>query len=94
MSNTQEQIFEETDVLDSTKFNLVLWNDDLNTFDWVIQSLCEVCKLDEVQAEQCSLIIHNRGKCAVKSGEYESLKPMCNAITERGIGATIEEMVH
>jgi len=94
MSNTKYNLEEETDVLDATRFKLVLWNDDVNTFDWVIQTLCEVCKLEEVQAEQCSLIIHNRGKCAVKSGEYETLKPMCSSITDRGISATIEEMVH
>lgn len=84
-----------TDVLTAEQFpyNLIMWNDDVNTFDWVIETLIEVCGHTEEQAEQCSLIIHFKGKCAVKNGDYETLKPMCDAITERGIGATIEMAV-
>lgn len=85
----------ETDVLTSEQFpyNLIVWNDDINTFDWVIETLVEVCHHTQEQAEQCSLIIHFKGKCAVKNGDYDTLKPMCDAITERGIGATIEMTV-
>jgi ATP-dependent Clp protease adaptor protein ClpS len=68
-------------------------DDDVNTFDWVIETLMEVCGHSEEQAEQCSIIIHYKGKCAVKNGDYDTLKPMCDAITERNIGATIEMMV-
>lgn len=74
-------------------YQLIVWNDDVNTFEWVIETLMEVCGHTHEQAEQCSLIIHFKGKCAVKNGDYETLKPMCDAITERGIGATVEELV-
>ena len=71
-------------------FQLVVWNDEVNTFEWVIESLMEVCEHSYEQAEQCAYIIHYKGKYAVKQGSYEQLKPMCDAITERGIGATVE----
>mgnify|MGYP005831209293 CR=1 FL=1 len=70
--------------------NLIVWNDEVNTFEWVIETLVEVCGHAQEQAEQCAYIIHFQGKYAVKEGFYEDLKPMCDAITERGIGATIE----
>lgn len=86
---------DEVDLLTTEQFpyNLIVWNDDVNTFDWVIETLIEICDHTPEQAEQCSLIIHFKGKCAVKNGDYETLKPMCDAITERGIGATIEVVV-
>ena len=86
---------DEVDLLTTEQFpyNLIVWNDDVNTFDWVIETLIEICNHTPEQAEQCSLIIHFKGKCAVKNGDYETLKPMCDAITERGIGATIEVVV-
>jgi ATP-dependent Clp protease adaptor protein ClpS len=74
-------------------FHLVVWNDEVNTFEWVIETLMEVCNHSYEQAEQCAYIIHFKGKYAVKSGSYDELKPMRDAITERGIGATVEEMV-
>ena len=70
--------------------NLIVWNDEVNTFEWVIETLMEVCGHSPEQAEQCSYFIHHKGKYAVKNGPYEDLKPMCDAITERGIGATVE----
>jgi ATP-dependent Clp protease adaptor protein ClpS len=90
--NTEEQI--ETDVLDmlGEQFNLIVWNDDINTFDWVIKTLIDVCGHEYEQAEQCAMFIHFKGKYAVKSGDFDILKPMCDAITDRGIGATVEEM--
>ncbi|GEM_PF-38421 len=69
---------------------LIIWNDEVNTFDWVIQALMEVCGHSQEQAEQCAIIIDSKGKYAVKEGDYDTLKPMCDAITERGINATIE----
>lgn len=83
---------EETDVLTLTEdtCNLVVWNDDVNTFEWVIDTLMEVCGHTFEQAEQCSYFIHYKGKYAVKNGSYEDLKPQCDAITERGINATVE----
>src|SRR3954451_7759059 len=96
-NNTATNPFEaeDTDVLTAKQFpyNLIVWNDDVNTFDWVIETLVQICGHTQEQAEQCSLIIHFRGKCAVKNGDYDTLKPMCDAITERGIGATIEVTV-
>jgi ATP-dependent Clp protease adaptor protein ClpS len=72
-------------------FNLVIWNDDVNTFEWVILALTEICDHSQEQAEQCALLIHTQGKYAVKQGTFEKLKPMCEAICERSINATIEE---
>ncbi len=85
----------ETDVLtaESASWQLIVWNDEVNTFEWVIETLMEVCGHTYEQAEQCSYIIHFKGKYAVKEGMYEDLKPMCNAILDRGIAATIEELV-
>jgi ATP-dependent Clp protease adaptor protein ClpS len=70
--------------------NLIVWNDEVNTFEWVIETLMEVCGHSREQAEQCAYIIHYQGKYAVKNGSYDDLKPPCDAITERGINATIE----
>jgi ATP-dependent Clp protease adaptor protein ClpS len=72
--------------------HLIVWNDDVNTFEWVIETLMEICGHTYEQAEQCAYIIHFRGKYAVKQGTYDELKPKCDAITERGINATVEEM--
>src|SRR5688500_8844520 len=86
------QLEEETDVLTTLDdpYILIVWNDEVNTFEWVIETLIEVCGHTQEQAEQCAYIIHFQGKYAVKQGSYDELKPQCDAITERGIGATIE----
>jgi len=83
---------EDIDVLDDIdqSCSLVVWNDEVNTFEWVIDTLVEICNHTQEQAEQCAMIIHSHGKYAVKHGGYNELKPMCDAITDRGIGATIE----
>ena len=85
----------EIDILTGyeTPYSLIVWNDEVNTFEWVIETLIEVCGHSPEQAEQCSYFIHFKGKYAVKQGSYDELKPQCDAITERGIGATIEVMV-
>lgn len=87
----EEQAY-DTDLLtdEESPFSLVVWNDEVNSFDWVIQTLIEVCHHTTEQAEQCAMIIHTQGKYAVKQGSYDELKPLCDAITDRGIGATIE----
>jgi ATP-dependent Clp protease adaptor protein ClpS len=69
--------------------NLIVFNDDFNTFDHVIESLIKVCKHDPIQAEQCTHIIHYKGKCDVKSGHYEALEVMCTGLLDRGISAEI-----
>lgn len=88
--NTSELIEEGTDTITGEECRLVVWNDEVNTFDWVIETLIDVCKHTQEQAEQCALLIHTQGKYAVKEGTFELLKPMCDEITNRGIGATVE----
>lgn len=85
-------ILELKDVMTKTTspFQIIVWNDDVNTFEWVIETLVEICNHTYEQAEQCAFIIHYSGKYAVKSGSYEDLRPMCDAILERGISATLE----
>ncbi|MBM3443951.1 MAG: ATP-dependent Clp protease adaptor ClpS [Bacteroidetes bacterium] len=82
----------EVEVLDSSRYALIVWNDDVNTFDWVIKTLIEVCRHEPEQAEQCAILIHFTGKTDVKRGSFEALKTMCEAIIDRGIGATVEEI--
>jgi len=77
---------EETD----KEQQIIIYNDDVNTFDWVIESLVSICRHDRIQAEQCSLIIHTVGRCSVKEGTFQKLRPMCEALLERGLSATIE----
>ena len=88
----QDQEFADTDVLTDydNPFSLIVWNDEVNTFEWVIETLMDVCGQSQEQAEQCAMLIHTKGKYAVKRGSYDELKPLCDAITDRGIGATIE----
>lgn len=93
MSNIKTKQVEEVevDVLELTdKKTLVLFNDDVNTFEHVIETLVEVCGHDLVQAEQCTFIIHYNGKCAVKNGTLDELEPMYKEILDRGISAEIQ----
>jgi len=87
----QEQ--EEVDVLEDLDGedpkNLIVYNDDYNTFDHVIQTLVKVCKHTYQQAEQCTWLIHYRGKCSVKTGSFRQLRPMRDGICEAGIDARI-----
>ena len=69
---------------------LVVFNDDHNTFDHVIDTLIKICKHDPMQAEQCTMLIHYRGKCSVKEGGYHFLRPMREGISEAGIKAVIQ----
>ena len=72
---------------------LVVYNDDFNTFDWVIQCFMEVCSHTFEQSEQLSLIVHYKGKAIVKTGNFDKLKPMKDALVERGLSAVIDHMV-
>lgn len=87
----QEEVLEEVleDVKTTELNDLVVFNDDVNTFDHVIKTLIRVCKHTKEQAEQCAMIIHYKGKCAVKTGSFKELKPMKEAICEEGIDARI-----
>ncbi|NTS41457.1 ATP-dependent Clp protease adaptor ClpS [Flavisolibacter sp. BT320] len=93
--STDSDVLVETAVETKTAnpYQLIVWNDDVNTFEWVIETLVEVCGHTYEQAEQCAYIIHFNGKYAVKEGEYEDLRPKCDAILDRGISATIEVIV-
>ncbi len=91
-THTEIQTWQNADTLtipDETS-SLIIWNDEVNTFEWVIETLIDICGHTQEQAEQCSMLIHTKGKYAVKEGSYEILKPQCDAITDRGINATIE----
>lgn len=90
MGNTEVLEQRIIDTQESVKHNLIVFNDDFNTFDHVIDSLIKVCKHEPIQAEQCTYIVHYQGKCDVKSGEYKALEPMCTALLERGITAEIQ----
>jgi len=83
----QNQVIEVA--LDEELRDLVVYNDDFNTFEHVIQTLVKVCRHNLEQAEQCTLIIHHKGKCAVKSGTFDELRPMRESICEVGIDAKI-----
>jgi ATP-dependent Clp protease adaptor protein ClpS len=84
----EEVLLEETLLADGQK--IVLFNDDVHSFDFVIEALIEVCGHELLQAEQCTIIVHYKGKCAVKNGAYEELEPMCTALLERGLTAEIQ----
>ncbi|MBT3560916.1 MAG: ATP-dependent Clp protease adaptor ClpS [Flavobacteriaceae bacterium] len=83
-----EQQLSETDLMHENE--IILYNDDVNTFDHVINTLISVCDHSLEQAEQCSLIVHYKGKCGVKSGSYSELKPMCTKLLQAGLSAEIE----
>jgi ATP-dependent Clp protease adaptor protein ClpS len=89
-SYQEEQLVEVLEAIETTDLmDLVVFNDDFNTFEHVIETLIKVCKHTLEQAEQCTLIIHHKGKCAVKKGSMDFLMPMRNAICEAGIDARI-----
>jgi len=81
---------EQHDVMGHEENSLILHNDDIHTFDYVIESLMEVCEHSTVQAEQCTFIIHYKGKCDVKKGSFDFLKPMKDSLIDRGLNATID----
>jgi len=85
---TKEQVTVDEKAVESK--DLIIYNDDVNTFDFVIESLVKICGHSSIQAEQCTWIIHHNGKCSVKRGVFEKLKPMAEAFLDRGISAKIE----
>jgi ATP-dependent Clp protease adaptor protein ClpS len=97
--NTGTKFDEEEDVLvldDTTtgeRSQLIVYNDDYNTFDWVIKCFMEVCNHTHEQSEQLSILVHFKGKATVKTGSLEILKPMKDALIERGLSAVIETFV-
>ncbi len=83
----------EDEIDSGYKSQLIVYNDDFNTFDWVIQCFMEVCNHTFEQSEQLSLIVHFKGKATVKTGSFSVLKPMKDALIERGLSAVIETFV-
>jgi len=89
--STKEQVLEEVLVEEQVGLNneIIVYNDDVNTFDHVIETLVRVCNHTSEQAEQCSLIIHYKGKCTVKTGVLDELKPQCSSLLDAGLSAEI-----
>ena len=89
--STREKVSEDV-LLEEERVQMneiVLFNDEVNTFDHVIHTLIDVCDHTPEQAEQCSLIVHYNGKCTVKTGEYNDLKPRCTRLLQAGLSAEI-----
>ena len=91
MISTKEKIQEEVDTLEQEVFQheIVLHNDDVNTFDYVIDSLIAVCDHTVEQAEQCADLVHYKGKCTVKTGEFKELEPKCSKLLQLGLSAEL-----
>jgi ATP-dependent Clp protease adaptor protein ClpS len=89
--STKEKHQEEIDVLlqEVAQHEIVLHNDDVNTFEFVIDSLISICEHTLEQAEQCTMLVHYKGKCTVKTGEYDELKPKCSKLLELGLSAEL-----
>ncbi len=87
----KEKVAEEVSVEEHVSLNneIVMYNDDVNTFDHVIETLIKVCKHEPLQAEQCALIIHYKGKCTVKTGSMDELTPSCLQLLDAGLSAEI-----
>ncbi len=84
---TSEKILIDEDLKKQNE--IVLYNDDVNTFDHVIDTLIDACDHSAEQAEQCALIVHYKGKCTVKTGDYDDLKPRCTVLLNAGLSAEI-----
>nr|WP_322623875.1 ATP-dependent Clp protease adaptor ClpS [uncultured Flavobacterium sp.] len=89
--STKEKVLEDVLVEEQVSYNneIVLYNDEVNTFDHVIDTLVRVCEHTPIQAEQCSLIVHYNGKCTVKTGDLDELVPQCTQLLEAGLSAEI-----
>jgi ATP-dependent Clp protease adaptor protein ClpS len=88
-----EDVLVEDDIGTGYKSQLIVYNDDFNTFEWVIKCFMEVCNHTLEQSEQLSLLVHFKGKATVKTGVLSILKPMKDALVERGLSAVIETFV-
>ena len=89
--STQEEVLEKvkTGTKEEKLHEIILYNDDHNTFDYVIEVLITVCDHTPEQAEQCSLLVHYKGKCGVKTGTYDELEPKCSLLLDAGLTAEI-----
>jgi ATP-dependent Clp protease adaptor protein ClpS len=84
-------VSEEVDTLEDSGCTLVLWNDDVHTFDYVIKALVDICRHTVEQAEQCAILVHCHGKCAIKHGSYSDLLPMHQALLDKQLTSEIQE---
>lgn len=84
-----KEVHEENEVHHKMERFLFVHNDDYHTFDYVIDALMEICEHDLPQAEQCTLLIHYKGKCDVKKGSFSYLRPLKNALVQKDLKATI-----
>ena len=93
MTTENPQIEKESEISSLSKvervYDIILFNDDVNTFDHVINTLVAYCDHTYEQAEQCAYIVHHSGKCAVKTGSYEELEPICHKLLEAQLSAEI-----
>ena len=90
MSQKHQYDYQTTEQIESVELKeLMLFNDDFNTFQHVIEMLCKYCEHDSIQAEQCAWIVHNNGKCMIKRDEYTSLKPIYDALLDAGLSVKI-----
>jgi len=80
----------DTSEKEEIQSQLVLFNDEVNTFDYIILCLIKVCKHDSIQAENCTMIAHNRGKCRIKKGSFDELEPVHNAMATWGVTTEIQ----
>lgn len=87
--DTEELLEEEVLTREAEENSIILFNDDVNTFEWVIECLMKYCGHDSLQAEQCAFIVHYTGKCAIKKGSIETLKPICSTLLQKGLSAEI-----
>ena len=81
---------EDVATLEDSGCSLVLYNDDVHTFDYVIKALMDICRHTEEQAEQCAILVHCHGRCTVKHGSYETLLPMHSALLDKQLTSEIE----
>ncbi len=88
---TIEKTQESVQIAEQIEINneIILYNDDVNTFDHVIETLIKVCNHNELQAEQCAILVHYKGQCSVKTGSFDELKPQCTSLLDAGLSAEI-----
>ncbi|MDC1218126.1 ATP-dependent Clp protease adaptor ClpS [Flavobacteriaceae bacterium] len=89
LPNTKPKEDFEVSTLIDNEHEIILYNDDVNTFDHVIECLITICSHSALQAEQCAYLVHYSGRCAVKSGSLDELVPMCSALLEEGLSAEV-----
>lgn len=90
LSETETDVLVEVEEAVDLEKSIILYNDEVNTLDFVIEALIKICDHDPIQAEQCTFIVHYNGKCSVKSGSFDQLRPICSALLDRGLTAEIE----